>query len=60
MEMPIWTWSEKPVEPITHEYVREQALVMAVQFATSRPRFNSHDVIDIAQEFLNWLNNVEV
>lgn len=48
------------MEPITHDYVREQALALAVQYATSRPRYNSHDVVEIAQEFLNWINNVEV
>lgn len=45
----------EPFEPVN--YIREQALALAVQHAQGRIGFTSRIVIDIADEFLNWLNN---
>jgi hypothetical protein len=47
----------EPIEPIN--YQRELALSLAVQW-TAKSVFDENRVIDIAELFLNWLNNVEV
>jgi hypothetical protein len=48
------------MEQIEINYQRELALSLAVQFTNARPGFFTYDVENIAQSFLNWLNNVEV
>lgn len=48
------------MEPINHDYTRERALELAVMFIQSRPRYSPEQTVDIAQLFLNWLNDVEV
>lgn len=49
------------MEPIDSDfYHRQEALSLAVQFLKGRMGFSSADVIEIADEFLNWINNVEV
>lgn len=51
----------KPVSA-TDMYLREQALSLAIQYIKTRQSGNYQPgyVLEIAQEFLNWLNEVEV
>ena len=51
--------TRKIMEPIETNYVREQALHLAVQFIQSRPRYNVNETIEIAERFLSWLINME-
>lgn len=48
----------EPIEP--SPYQRELALSLAVQFINARSGYTTYDVENVAQTFLNWLNNVEV
>jgi len=47
----------EPIEPFS--YQRELALSLAVEW-TAKSVFDENRIIDIAQLFFNWLNNVEV
>jgi hypothetical protein len=47
------------MEPIAHDYQRQDALNLAIMFVQARPRYSPKETTEIAELFLDWLTNVE-